>query len=45
MMNAKSPEELGKMEGELRGTLKTLFAVQRIIQNLKLIKISLNLQS
>src|SRR5690606_25163087 len=27
MMNAQSPEELGQMEGEVRSTLKSLFAV------------------
>jgi len=35
MMNAKSPEELGKVEGELRGTLKTLFAVAENYPELK----------
>ncbi len=35
MMNTKDPEELGKMEGELRGTLKTLFAVAENYPELK----------
>ena len=35
MMNSKSPEELGKYEGELRGTLKTLFAVAENYPELK----------
>lgn len=35
MMNATSPEELGKMEGELRSTLKTLFAVSENYPELK----------
>jgi len=35
MMNTQDPEELGKMEGELRGTLKTLFAVAEAYPELK----------
>lgn len=35
MMGTRSPEELGKMEGELRGTLKTLFAVAESYPELK----------
>lgn len=35
MMNTQDPEELGKMEGELRGTLKTLFAVAESYPELK----------
>lgn len=35
MMGAESPEELGKMEGELRSTLKTLFAVAENYPELK----------
>ena len=35
MMNTQSPEELGKMEGELRSTLKTLFAVAEAYPELK----------
>ena len=35
MMNTSDPEELGKMEGELRGTLKTLFAVAEAYPELK----------
>jgi len=35
MMNSSDPEELGKMEGELRGTLKTLFAVAESYPELK----------
>ncbi|MBL8015090.1 MAG: LemA family protein [Candidatus Doudnabacteria bacterium] len=35
MMGTKSPEELGKMEGELRATLKTLFAVAESYPELK----------
>lgn len=35
MMNTKSPKELGKMEGELRSTLKTLFAVAENYPELK----------
>lgn len=35
MMNAESPEELGKYEGELRSTLKTLFAVAENYPELK----------
>lgn len=35
MMNTSNPEELGKMEGELRSTLKTLFAVAENYPELK----------
>ena len=35
MMNSQSPEELGKYEGELRGTLKSLFAVAENYPELK----------
>lgn len=35
MMNTSNPEELGKMEGELRSTLKTLFAVAESYPELK----------
>lgn len=35
MMNTSDPEQLGKMEGELRGTLKTLFAVAENYPELK----------
>jgi LemA protein len=35
MMNTSNPEELGKMEGELRSTLKTLFAVAEAYPELK----------
>jgi LemA protein len=35
MMNNNDPEELGKMEGELRSTLKTLFAVAENYPELK----------
>lgn len=35
MMNSNSPEELGKMEGEFRSTLKTLFAVSESYPELK----------
>lgn len=35
MMNTNSPAELGKMEGELRATLKTLFAVAEAYPELK----------
>jgi LemA protein len=35
MMNTTNPEELGKMEGELRSTLKTLFAVAEAYPELK----------
>jgi LemA protein len=35
MMTTSSPEELGKMEGELRATLKTLFAVAESYPELK----------
>jgi LemA protein len=35
MMNTNSPEELGKMEGEFRSTLKTLFAVAENYPELK----------
>lgn len=45
MMNTSSPEELGKMEGELRGTLKTLFAVAEAYPELKANQNFLGLQS
>lgn len=35
MMGTNSPEELGKMEGELRSTLKSLFAVAEAYPELK----------
>ncbi len=35
MMSAEGPEQLGKMEGELRSTLKTLFAVAENYPELK----------
>ncbi len=35
MMGTQSPEELGKMEGELRSTLKSLFAVAEAYPELK----------
>jgi LemA protein len=35
MMKANGPEELGKLEGELRSTLKTLFAVAEAYPELK----------
>ncbi len=35
MMGATDPKELGKLEGELRGTLKTLFAVAENYPELK----------
>lgn len=35
MMNTQDPAELGKMEGELRGTLKSLFAVAESYPELK----------
>lgn len=35
MMNAKTPEEVGKYEGELRETLKSLFAVAENYPELK----------
>lgn len=35
MMNAETPKELGAMEGELRSTLKTLFAVAESYPELK----------
>ena len=45
MMNTNDPKELGKMEGELRSTLKTLFAVAENYPELKADKNFLNLQS
>lgn len=45
MMNAKTPEELGKYEGELRGTLKTLFAVAENYPELKANENFMSLQS
>jgi len=44
MMNAKSPEELGQVEGELRSTLKTLFAVAENYPELKANENFLSLQ-
>lgn len=35
MMGAETPEELGKLEGELRSTLKSLFAVAEAYPELK----------
>ncbi len=35
MMNAKTPEEVGKYEGEMRSTLKSLFAVAENYPELK----------
>lgn len=45
MMSSKSPEELGKQEGELRATLKTLFAVAESYPELKANENFLGLQS
>lgn len=45
MMSAKTPEELGKVEGELRSTLKTLFAVAEAYPELKANENFLSLQS
>lgn len=45
MMNAKTPEEVGKYEGELRGTLKTLFAVAENYPELKANENFMSLQS
>lgn len=45
MMNAKTPEEIGKYEGELRGTLKTLFAVAENYPELKANENFMSLQS
>ncbi len=45
MMNTTSPEELGKMEGELRSTLKTLFAVAENYPELKANQNFLSLQA
>lgn len=45
MMNTQSPEELGKMEGELRSTLKTLFAVAEAYPELKANQNFLGLQT
>lgn len=44
MMNANTPEELGKMEGELRATLKSLFAVAEAYPELKADQNFLSLQ-
>jgi LemA protein len=44
MMGTQSPEELGKMEGELRSTLKTLFAVAENYPELKANENFLSLQ-
>lgn len=44
MMSAKGPEELGKVEGELRSTLKTLFAVAENYPELKANENFLSLQ-
>lgn len=45
MMQAKGPEELGKMEGELRSTLKSLFAVAENYPELKANENFMSLQS
>lgn len=45
MMNTNSPEELGKIEGELRSTLKTLFAVAENYPELKSNENFLSLQN
>lgn len=45
MMSANGPEEMGKLEGELRGTLKTLFAVAENYPELKANENFLQLQS
>jgi len=45
MMNTSDPEELGKMEGELRSTLKTLFAVAENYPELKSNENFLSLQN
>ncbi len=45
MMNAKGPKELSKVEGELRSTLKTLFAVAENYPELKANENFLNLQA
>ncbi len=44
MMGAKTPEELGQVEGELRATLKTLFAVAEAYPELKANENFLSLQ-
>jgi len=44
-MNTSDPEQLGKMEGELRGTLKTLFAVSEAYPELKSNENFMSLQS
>ena len=44
-MGTNDPEELGKIEGELRGTLKTLFAVAESYPELKANENFLNLQN
>lgn len=45
MMNTNSPEELGKMEGEFRSTLKSLFAVAENYPELKANENFMSLQS
>lgn len=45
MMRTSDPKELGKMEGELRGTLKTLFAVSENYPELKSNENFLSLQN
>lgn len=45
MMNANTPEELGKVEGELRSTLKSLFAVAEAYPELKADQNFMSLQS
>jgi len=44
-MNTESPKELAEIEGELRGTLKTLFAVAENYPELKANENFLNLQN
>lgn len=45
MMNTQDPQKLGEMEGELRSTLKTLFAVAENYPELKANENFLSLQS
>ncbi len=45
MMGSEDPKELGKMEGELRSTLKTLFAVAENYPELKADQNFMNLQA
>lgn len=45
MMNAQGPEELGKLEGEFRSTLKSLFAVAEAYPELKANENFLSLQA